>query len=184
MSNSLIKLLDYSLLPAAIMLLGKVVGVFITALLFNIQVGLQSYPQLLFSAIPVVDYSQLQQLSTYSDLFMYVLVASGFTIVLVGALFMHDSHIEVQTINLLAKYDLLFLIRSSFELYHSGVIWFAFTWLANIVILINVLAGKTLVMILIITVGFTIGLSILLFRDLFAELELTRKKLLEGSVNG
>ncbi|MFQ5493396.1 MAG: hypothetical protein ACE5DX_04525 [Candidatus Dojkabacteria bacterium] len=180
MSNSLIKLIDYSLLPAALLLLGKIAGIYLVAAVFGITIGVQHFPEAIFSLHPVVPFEDLQTLSSYSDLIMFAIIAAGFSFVLVNAVFFHDSHIKVSTVNSLAKYNLLFLISSSFQLYHSGVIWFMFTWLANVAVLINMLAGKTYSWVVVLTTLFAIGLSVILFRDLSAELRLTRDKLLNA----
>jgi hypothetical protein len=182
MTNSLIKLIDYALLPAAVLLLGKLLGVYLTIFIFDIDFGFATNASVFFSFTPVVASEYVQLVSSYSDLFMFVLVGAGFTYVLTTALFMHDSHIEVATINVLAKYNLLGLIKSSYQLYHSGIIWLAFTWIANFVVLVNVMLGKTYSWILIVTTLFALALSVALFRDLFRELALQKTRLLKGEL--
>ena len=170
------------MLPAIILIMGKVLGVYLIIFIFGIDFGFASSSDVIFSLTPVVAGEYLQLVSSYSDLIMFILVASGFTYVLSSALYFHDSHIKVSTINMLAKYNLLFLIRSSYQLYHSGIIWLAFTWICDLVVLINVSLGKTYSWILFVTTIFTLALTVILFRDLFKELELQKSKILKGEM--
>lgn len=182
MANSLIKLIEYSLVPAVLMILGKLFGVYITAALFSVDVVIKTGTGNFFDFSPVVGVADLQLVASYSDLIMFIFVAIGFSINLVMAVYTHDTHINTKTINLLAKFNLLSLISSSFQLYHSGIIWFLFTWLSIIVILINILIGNTQIWVLIISGFFATGLSVVLFKDLIKEVELTKQKLLKGQI--
>jgi hypothetical protein len=182
MSNSLVKLVDYALLPAIILLLGKIAGVYLTVIIFDINIGFIQQPSSLLSLTPVVSNEFVQLVSSYSDLFMFVLIGVGFSYVLASALYFHDTHIKTSTINVLAKYNLLSLIKSSYHLYHAGIIWLAFTWIADLVVLVDVLLNKTYAWIFIITTLFTLSLSVILFRDLFRELDLQKRKYLRGEI--
>ncbi|MBW7953446.1 MAG: hypothetical protein QY330_01255 [Candidatus Dojkabacteria bacterium] len=179
MTPTLVKLIDYSLLPFALLVFGKVVGLYLTASVFGIELGLISVPEALLTFRTVADQADLQVLSSYSDLFMFVLVATGFSYVLIAALKFHDTHIDIKTVNILARYNLLMLIKTSYELYHSAAVWVIFIWIATLVVFINFLAGTTYGFILIGCFLFSLLTSVAMLRDLFLEIELSRKRLLE-----
>lgn len=178
MSSSLIKLIEYSLLPAVLMIIGKIAGVYITAFLFNIDLGVMTSTEAYIGLQPAVPAEFVTLVSSYSDLIMFMFVGIGFSFNLISAVYFHDTHIETKTINALAKFNLLFLINSSFQLYHSGIIWFVFTWMADLIIFLNAVAGKTYAWIFIVATLFSLALTVALFRDLSQELDLTRQKLL------
>lgn len=174
MKRSLLKLIEYSILPAIILVLAKLGGIYLAAALFNVTVDLTASTNALMFFQSAVDSQQLIVVSSYSDLFMFLGVALGMTVILVQALYLHDSHISPKMVNELAKKDLLSLIRSSFELYHSGVIWLAFLWMATILILINALRGMTDIWALLVSTVFSISYSIIFLKDLFTEIELNK----------
>lgn len=174
MKRSLLKLIEYSILPAIVLVLSKVGGIYLAAALFNIQVDLSASSSAFMFFESAVAAKDIVVVSSYSDLFMFMGVALGMTIILVQALYLHDSHVSPKMINELAKRDLLSLIKSSFHLYHSGVIWLAFLWLAAIVILINAINGMTDIWALAVSVIFTISYSIIFLKDLFTEIELNK----------
>lgn len=174
MKRSLLKLIEYSILPAVILILAKIGGIYLAAALFNINVDIMPSGDALMFFKSSVAGQDITVVSTYSDLFMYLGIALGMTIILVQALYLHDSHISPKMVNELAKRDLMSLIKSSFELYHSGVIWLAFLWLAAILVLINTTKGVTGVWALGVCLVFTISYSIIFLKDLFTEIELNK----------
>ncbi len=165
MSNSLIKLIELSLLPAAVLILGKFVGIHLTASLFGLELGFRQSDSVFASLQPVTSLSAVAILSSYSDLFMFVFVSIGFLVTLVFALYFHDTHFNADTFAKLVKVNLVSLLRSSYQIYHAGVVWLIFTWLSNFVVLFNVVAGSTEPWILAITVVLSLLLTTMLSRD-------------------
>lgn len=182
MSNSLVKLIDNSLLPAVLIIFGKFFGIYLFAGLLGVDIGVQEATQTLFSFRTVVGVEDIMAISTYSDMFMFALISIGFAIVVVRSVYMHDSHISVSTITKLAKLDMTSLIKTSYELYHTGVVWFVFTWMGNVLILVNALLGKTQATLLIATVAFSLVLSLVLFRDVIKEIELSKQKVFDNVI--
>lgn len=175
MSRSLFKLIDYALVPAALLILAKLAGIFLVAALFSVNIQVNVLADALLSFETVVNAGDLPLISSYSDLFAFSIMSFGLAFILISAVYFHDSHIKVSTVNKLAKFDLLHLIKGSFELYHSGIVWLIFLWLANLLILINVIKQSTYLWILLVTVIFSISLTVIFFRDLFQEIELVKK---------
>lgn len=174
MKRSLLRLIEYSLLPAILLILAKIGGIYFAALLFNIEISTMAGAQNTLFFDTLVPPSEITVISSYSDLFMYLVIALGMTVVLVQALYLHDSHVTPKTINLLAKNNLLGIIRSSFDLYHSGVMWLVFLWVANILILINTSKGLSDLWTLLVATVFSISYSIIFLKDLFTEIELNK----------
>ncbi len=175
MKRSLLKLIEISILPAIVLMLAKFGGIYFAAALFNIDVSLDVQSGSLVFFKTLVNARDLILISSYSDLFMFLCVAIGMSIILVQALYLHESHISSITISRLAKYNLLNLIRSTYELYHGGIIWLAFLYVANIVILTNAMRGLTQPWTLIVASVFSLSYSIIFFKDLYSEIELSKK---------
>lgn len=182
MSNSLVKLIDTSLLPAIFIVFGKFMGIFLVSKIFGIDVSIVSSTEALISFKSLVASDELLTLVSYSDLFMFAVVSVGFLILIFRSVYLHDTHVDVATVTKLAKYNLLSLIKTSYELYHEGITWLIFTWLAELLIWINVLSGKAYPWVGLLTTMFSIILTIILFRDLFNEVELTKKKLIRNAL--
>ncbi|KXK26422.1 MAG: hypothetical protein TR69_WS6001000425 [candidate division WS6 bacterium OLB20] len=173
MTSSLIKLIDYALLPLVLIILGKVLGVYVVSALFGVELGVsQGGSYLPFQ--PAVPAQDLQTVSSYSDLFMFAVIATGFSFILVSALKLHDTHIDVKTVTMLAKFNLLSLMKTTYELYHAGAIWIIFVWLATAVILLNALTGATYWWVFVFALVFSLSTTIALLRDLFAEINAAR----------
>lgn len=173
MKRSLLQLIVYSIIPAVVIIIAKLGGIYLAGALFNIHIDLSGSVTSFLSFQNLVNAKEIVTISSYSDLFMYLGVAVGMSVILIQALYLHESHITPGTINKLAKYNLLSLVRGSFELYHSGIIWLIFMWLANIVVLINTTRALTDIWTLCICTIFSISYSIIFMKDLFAEIELT-----------
>jgi len=173
MKKTLLSLIKYSLFPALLLVIGKILGVYFVASMFrmNVEFSMNDYNIFFFKAS--VSASQLLTLSSYSDIFMFLTIVLGMSFVLFRALVLHDSHISSNTVFKLAKYNLLDLIGTSFELYHSGIIWLLFTWISTVLIYINCSKGITYVWVLFIAVVFSIFFSIIFARDLISEINLT-----------
>jgi hypothetical protein len=175
MRKTLLKLIEYSILPAILLFVGKLLGLYIIASLFGVPIDWQAEDKSLLFFSTSVAKENLMLVSTYSDLFMFTQMSLGMSFILIQAIYLHDSHISNLTISQLAKLNLLSLIRSSFELYHSGVIWLGFLWLGCILVAINYFQGISQLWVLLISLLFSISFSIIFFRDLFSEIELSKQ---------
>lgn len=171
MSKSLVKLVDNSLLPAAIMIIGKFVGIVLTIQIFNLPWSIKEYTNNMFSLSTVVEAGDVNTVYSYSDLIMYFLIALFFTAVIIRAVYLHSSHIKPTLVAQLANKNLLSLIQNSYEIYHSAVIWLLFTWIANVIIIINALSGKTFGWVAIATTLTSVMLTIVLLQDVYREVE-------------
>lgn len=179
MSKTLIKLVDFSLLPAALLIVGKVLGLWIAVNFFELEWGLETIPNNFFSVRPIFFSKDIILASTYSDIVMFIVIVIGYSAVLIQALIFHNSHISPVVVAKLANYNLLGLVKSTFEIYHKAAIWSIFLWLSNILILINVLTSKTEVWVLVFSISVSLILSIFLLKDVANEIELSKKSISE-----
>lgn len=175
MSKSLVKLIDFAILPASLLVLGKFLGLFVSINVFSLQWGLENIPNSFFSVRPVLYAKDIVTASTYSDLIMFLIITSGFSFVLVQALAFHDTHISPAVISKLADHNLLGLIKSTFDIYHKAAVWLIFLWLTVIVIFINVALAKTLLWVLLFSFIIASVLTVFLLRDVAEEIDISKK---------
>src|SRR2546429_3978903 len=139
--RSLIKVLDEAIVPAVILIAAKVLGLALANLLGGYAYTIQSG----YSILPwtVVYSSSAEALSAndYSNIFMFVVVLTGFSWVLIKAHFLHDTHLPPRFAGKLAKLRLLHFVQTTFEIYHQAVVWLSFLWLTTLVIFIYPFVG-------------------------------------------
>lgn len=145
-------------------------------MVFNLPWGIKDYAGSLFTIQTVVREQDLQLVTTYSDLLMLIFVATGLTVVIIRSVYLHESHINPMIVSRLANFNLLSLIKSSYEIYHKATIWTIFNILATVLILINVIAGRSAVWVGIIGVTATIILVVILLQDVYKEIENVRRE--------
>lgn len=170
MSKSLLKVLDLSLFPAALMVVGKFIGLIVVTRIFDIPFTLAQLSQGLISARPEVPAEFVTTASTYSDLIMYVILAIGVVVVVVQATQFHDKHISPKLLLKLSNHNLMSLIKGSYEIYHSAAVWTLFIWVATVIVWINVLAGKTALWMGVVAITSSIIFCIALLQDVYSEI--------------
>lgn len=176
MSKSLIKLIDASLIPAATMICGKVIGLAIVNTIFDLEWGILTDPNNFFS-IKIVYATRADQItaSSYSNLIMFLAVLFGFILILIRALYFSDTKISPQMVARLATRNLLNLVTDSFEIYYKATVWLALLWISLFAVLFNVLIGNSYGWTGVLSVTCAIIATIILLRDVAAEIELARK---------
>lgn len=171
MSKSLIKIVDNSLLPAAVMILGKFLGVVLTLRVLNIPSLSNEYGNTLSSFTTVLRSEDIPTVTSYSDMVMFTFLAIFFTLTIIRAVYLHSSHIKPTLVVKLADKNLLNLIQSSYEIYHSAAVWLFFSWVATIIVLGNVVTGVTFSWVGIFCIVSSIILTAILFQDVYREIE-------------
>jgi len=171
MSRSLIKLVDNSLLPAALMVIGKFVGVIVVIQLFNISTSIREYSNSLFSYSTILKPEDVLTVTTYSDLIMYAVLAIGFSVNIFRAVYLHSSHIKPTLVSRLVNKNLFSLIQNSYEIYHSAAIWLVFVLVSNVLIIVNAINGSTYPWLAVVTVIASALLTTVLLQDVYREIE-------------
>ena len=177
MTKSLLQILDASLFPAALMIAGKFIGLYITLELFAVEWGVENSPNNFFSTRPVLYSEDILLVSTNSDLFLLFVMLLGFSFYVVKATFFHDTHIDPKILARLAVAGLLGLVSSSYEIYRHATVWLIFVWVTNITILINALSGKTESWVVVVGMSASLLMTIILLRDVVFEIKLSRENL-------
>ena len=170
------KLFEAALLPAAIMLLAKLAGFWLMVMSLNIPWTINfeagTYPGI----YPFITDSNLSRAASFVDtVFVWVMLIGLFYYVFT-ALFLHNSHVHPKVISRLVKYNMLHLIKDNFNLYHEIIVWLIFAWIANILVLLNSLEGKTIIGIPTFSILFTAFLTVVFFKDACNELENREEK--------
>ena len=181
MSKSLIKIIDYAVLPALLMVFGKIFGVFLVSQVLGIKISINEYADSFLSISPLVSENELMAITSYSDLIMYAFVAGIFSIVLIQAVFLHNTHTKPTLVVKLADANMLKLIQNSYDIYHSAFIHLLFLWIVTAVILVNGFLGKTYIWITLITMVASIIFTTILLQDIYKEIENIKSK--PGSYN-
>lgn len=175
MSKSFLKLVDYALVPAVVMVLSKVLGVYLVGMLFDIDVSMQRYEDSLFSYAPEVSIEDIKTISSYSDLIMFTAVAVIFSIILIRAIFLHSSHIKPTLMTTLASKNLFSLIYTSYDIYHAGAVSLIFSWAATILIFSNVLMAQTYAWVGILAFFSSVIMTVMLLHDVYREINNIKK---------
>lgn len=177
MQNSLVKLIDIALVPAGLMVIGKIAGLFLSVVAFNVPWTIKQISDTFFSIRPAVSAEDILTVGTYSDIFMYIALGIGFSFILLQATRFHESHIQPRTLIRLSNSNLLGLVKSSFDIYHVASIWLIFLWMSLIVVLIDIVMSKTEIWVgLVCLIGNVIFTTVLL-QDVYNEIDLSRKNL-------
>jgi hypothetical protein len=178
MSKPFVKLIDSALLPAALMICGKVVGLWVANSLFDLDWTLNTdTPH--FAALQLDYFSTQDALiaTSYSNAIMFLFVAIGFSFLLYQALFLHSSHISPFMLSKLAERNLMHLIKDTFHVYFETGIWAVFIWICVLIIFIHSVIGTMFIWIFFITFAIASVLSVLLLRDVQAEIQLAQSEI-------
>jgi hypothetical protein len=169
------KLIDVSLLPAAGMVIAKLVGVFLVISLLGIQWSIQDYTGSIFASQTAVSLDRLQEVSSYSDLFVLIMMSAGIAWVLYRAIYLNTQRIGPKLLAKLVEKNLMSLVAGSFDIFYSATVWTIFSWLTAFTIFLNVLNGKTYAWIALVALLLSITFTILLLRDVYSRIEDGRK---------
>jgi hypothetical protein len=168
------KLLRSAFLPAATLVLAKIVAFWLIISTMNINWTLNFDTKSFLGMYPLIRNEDIMSFTSYTDIIFLSIMLFGLVYYVLAAKFLHNTHINPKIIARLAKYNLLFLIKDNFRLYHEMVMWLIFTWIANFLVLVNSIDGRTMIGIPTFSILFTAFLTVVFIKD--ACLELEKKK--------
>lgn len=174
-TKSISKLIDQAILPALILIIGKMGGLFLTVYLLHLDVAVQ--PASFLKILPTVHFPDPQAYilaENYSNLAMFTLASLGTIFVITRAHFLHESHISPSLQAKLARLNLEVLIASSYKLYHQAAIWLTFLWLSTGFLVLSTILNITYPQISIIAVIVAANFSWVFALDVEKELEIQR----------
>lgn len=165
------KIFKASLLPAALMLIAKIVGFWLTVMSLNIPWTINIDSDGFLGIYPLLMSNTVVQAASFMDMIFIWIMLLGLLYYLLIALFFHSTHLHPKIISKLVKFNLLYIVKNNFNLYHEIIVWLMFAWLANILVLINSVAGKTFIGIPTFSILFTAFLTVVFFKDACKELD-------------
>jgi len=174
MLKSLLYLIKLSIVPILTLILGRILGIIFGGIFLNTSVT-WNFSSLLSILSPQVIAGQVVPLTTFADLFMFSCLAIGMSIVVIQSAFFHDIHMDVGFISKLADWNLMNLIKSSYDLYHWGFIWSIYLIFGVLVILVDTLSALIPTWIFIVTGLFTVFSIMSLVKDVYNEIETAKK---------
>ena len=172
-AKSLVKLIDEAIIPAMVLILAKMLGLFAVIYFLHIPFDVKSrsfllvLPSLTFPEI--ADYIKAQN---YSNLAMFAAASLGTANVLVRAHFFHSTHIHPKLHARLVSFNLESLVSSTYHLYHQATIWLIFLWLTTGFLVLSTILGITYAQISIIAFVISANFSWVLAVDIEREIEL------------
>lgn len=174
-SKSIVKLIDEAILPALLLAVAKISGIFFTAALFSLDYEVKT--QGVLNILPTVYFKNLDHYiisESYSNLAMFSAAALGTILIVVRSHLFHESHIHPSLQTRLAKLNLESLISPSYHLYHQGFIWLIFLWLTVGFLAVSSLIGITYVWLTVISLFVAINLSWIFALDVEKEIEINK----------
>ena len=178
LARTISKLLDEAILPAVVIIAGKIIGLFlaniVNSLPYSIQPGESILPWTVVYSTP----TEAATANTFSNLVMYLVVLVGFSVVLFRAHYLHASHIPPKLSGRLIRLKLENFIADSFEIYHQALVWLSFLWITTVIVFIYALGGGSISLGLITFLG-SFTATYLYTKDI--EIELEAERIVEGA---
>lgn len=173
LARTLQKLLDESIVPAAFIIAGKVIGLVLANLLHSLPYSLQAGGSILPWTVVYSSPIEAQTANTFSNFIMYLVVLLGFSFILFKAHFLHASHIPPRLSGRLAKMKLENFVQTTFEIYHQALVWLSFLWITTVLVFIYTLGGGS-IMLALICFLLSFAATYLYTKDIETELETER----------
>ncbi|MEA2020663.1 MAG: hypothetical protein U9M98_03030 [Patescibacteria group bacterium] len=149
-SKTLLKLIDEAILPAVVVIAGKVLGVAILSIHINVPFTLD---------LGTLAEHHAATINKYSNLFSYSAVTLGMVFILIRSYLFHTTHISPKITLRLYDLNLTSLIETTYELFHQAVVWLSYQWLLTILFLLqsywNLVSWEYSLAILFVTLIFT-----------------------------
>lgn len=177
-AKSTLKLIDEAVIPAMILIVAKVTGLFMVNYIFKMDISVS--PRGFLNLLPNITYTNPNDYITaenYSNIAMFVAVSIGVLIVTIKAHFFHQSHISPKFYQKLAQLNLEKLVSASFHLYHQALIWLIFLWLVTALIVLSTLSKIMYPQISAIAVIIALNFTWVLAFDVQKEIEIARDKI-------
>lgn len=174
--RTLSKLIDEAIIPALILIVAKMVGLYLASLFFNLPFEIKANSFLGF--LPAVSFANMTdyiQAENYSNIAMFTVASIGTIFMLVRAHYFHASHIHPNLHAKLVRLNLESLIAPSYHLYHQATIWLIFLWLTFGFLTLSSVIGITYPLISIIAFVIAANFSWVFAIDVEKEIEITRE---------
>ncbi|MBN1618082.1 hypothetical protein JW887_01945 [Candidatus Dojkabacteria bacterium] len=173
MSKLLKKLLSAALFPAALLIVAKILGLYLSTRIFDLDWVLRSHTSEFFSIeLIYTDSNAALITNSYSNLIMVSTILIGVTILLFQAYFLHDSHQNPKVLIKLIQFDFIMWLVDSKTLYPKLAVWLSFLWLSTIVSIVQTIQSTTYIGIAVFAIVASIFTTWLAARDFEREIHL------------
>ncbi len=143
MIRGLVKFLDLALLPFAITILAKVLGLYIVLNWLDIDWGIAEFPNSVFSVTPLVYGRDVFVVATYSNLILFFVVFLFAAINILGITLRSKSISDPvrfrQILGLIPENWL----QKGYFLHTRSFVWVLYLWLVTVYIIIDSMFGRT-----------------------------------------
>ena len=126
-AKTLIKLIDYAIFPAVLIMAAKVLGVVFFAKYFDASYSVTG------TQISFTNFENFAAVNSYSSLFMFGAVIAGLVWVVVKAHVFHETHIAPSLSSKMYEMNIQDLIHTTEMIFSQAFIWLSFAWLTTIV---------------------------------------------------
>jgi len=164
LSKTLIKLIDYAVFPAVIVVTSKVLGSIILLNKFNVGYEANGL------SIVFKNVEGFVAVNSYSSLIMFLAVLAGLMWVVLKAHVFHDTHIAPILSATLVELELDELINDTKTIYSQAFIWLTYAWLTTAIVGIQVYFGMTYAWVFYFSLTFSVLATALLAYDVEREL--------------
>lgn len=143
MSDNFVKIIDFSLLPFSLVILGKVLGLFVVISSLNISWGIADLSGNFISASPVIIGGEITKVATYSNLVLFLIILIGILFQLLSLRIQSIKDLSVKIELFLEKVKLGFLVpKSRLPFLRLGV-WLFFYSIVVLYIFVDTFIGNT-----------------------------------------
>lgn len=175
MSRKLVALLDYSLLPFALTILAKSLGLYVVLATYNIDWGLSEFPNSLINVTPIVYGRDLVGVSTYSNLILFVTIFVAFSFQVLISNLRQNARMNTSLLRRLLNMPQLNLLQKGWQLYTRIYVWLLYVWLVTVYILVDAALGRTAGWLAIVSFVMTSLVTLVVLSDTNKELESLKK---------
>jgi len=126
-SKLLLRLISEAIIPALMVITAKLVGISLVVLLQGISWSVSADPFL-----PAISFSSASEyliVSSWSNLFVIVVICLGLLWVLTKAHYLHNTHVSPTLTLRLLSFDLASLLTTTPEIFQQAIIWISYLWL-------------------------------------------------------
>ncbi|PJA40600.1 hypothetical protein CO178_01960 [candidate division WWE3 bacterium CG_4_9_14_3_um_filter_34_6] len=126
-AKTLVKLIDYAIFPAVLIVATKIAGIAFFSQYFDTAYQVEG-ARLVFNNV-----QDFISVNSYSSLFMFFAVIAGLLWVTIKARLFHDTHISPSFSAKLFGMNLNDLIHTTETIYSQSFIWLSYAWIISIV---------------------------------------------------
>lgn len=142
MSKLLPKILNAAIFPAALMIVGKILGMILANRIYGLDWGIQTNTGGLFSVeIVYPDLSSAILCNTFSNLVMVLCLSIGTGLLLFQGTYLNTSRQNPKVLVRLMQFDFIMWLTESSIVFPRLFVWIAFLWISTIILIAQSLQG-------------------------------------------